>query len=109
MPIQSAAGQEVYTWIHSYTRGDVLVYLYSESCHGCKVVGPLTEHLPDAKPELLVLKCNAEDVPQLTADFAVRTVPTLLLFRDGELVGRRSGTNTQFPWRDLIAFLDEHS
>lgn len=109
MPVEHTTDAGAPARIHGHRAGDVLVYVWSDTCGPCQVVAPAVEALPDAYPNMLVLKAHVDQVPRLAADYGVRSLPTMLLFREGELEGMRVGTAAQSPWRDLIEFIDSHS
>ena len=70
----------------------VLVEFGAEWCHPCKLMAPvLAEVATEWADRLRVLTVDYDAEPALAARFDVMAVPTLLLFRDGELAGRLVG------------------
>ncbi len=70
----------------------VLVDFWAEWCGPCKMIGPAVEELAaDYEGKALVAKLNVDENPQVTARFGVRSIPTLLVFKNGQIVDKQVG------------------
>jgi len=70
----------------------VLVDFWAEWCGPCKMIGPLVEELAgDYEGKAVVAKLNVDENPQMTAKFGVRNIPTLLVFKKGQIVDKQIG------------------
>lgn len=70
----------------------ILVDFYADWCGPCKVMAPVLDELAaDLMGRVLVVKLDTDRAPQLSAEFGIRGIPTLILFRDGREVSRRTG------------------
>ena len=70
----------------------VLVDFYADWCAPCKYVAPLMDELAQAhEGKLLVVKIDTDQAPDLSQKFGIRSIPTVILFKDGEEVGRSVG------------------
>jgi thioredoxin 1 len=70
----------------------VLVDFWAEWCGPCKMIGPVVEELAgDYEGKAVVAKLNVDENPQTTAKFGVRNIPTLLVFKKGQIVDKQIG------------------
>ena len=72
----------------------VVVDFWAEWCGPCKMIGPSLEEISEEMADIEVAKVNIDENPDLAAKYGVRSIPTLLLFKNGEpaavQVGARS-------------------
>lgn len=78
--------------------GVVLVDFYADWCGPCKMLGPVLEEVSREHPELSIIKVNVDENEELARMYAVMSIPTILLFRDGQLVKKQVG----FVPKDLL-------
>lgn len=71
--------------------GIVLVDFFAEWCGPCKMVAPILEQLSNERDDVKIVKVDADEAPDLMAQFGIRGIPTLLLFKQGEKVGSKVG------------------
>jgi len=70
----------------------VLVDFWAEWCGPCKMIGPVVEELAgDYEGKAVIAKLNVDENPQVTARFGVRSIPTLLVFKNGQVVDKQVG------------------
>ena len=69
-----------------------LVDFYADWCAPCKYVAPLMDELAkEHEGTLLVVKIDTDQAPDLSQKFGIRSIPTVILFKNGEEVGRSVG------------------
>lgn len=80
----------------------VLVDFYADWCGPCKMMGPILQDLKKRLGDNInIIKIDAEKNPQAAIKYQVRGVPTLILFKDGEMLWQQSGV-VQAPQLEQI-------
>ena len=70
----------------------VLVDFWAEWCGPCKQIGPSLEEISDEMGDaLIVAKINIDENPMTPSKYGVRGIPTLMLFKDGEVAATKVG------------------
>jgi thioredoxin 1 len=70
----------------------VLVDFWAEWCGPCKMVGPTVEQLAsEYEGRAVVGKVNVDHNPNISVEFGIRSIPTLLFFKNGQIVDRHVG------------------
>ena len=84
----------------------VLVDFWAEWCGPCRMVAPVVELLAsEYQGRLKVTKLNVDDSPQTAGAYSIRSIPTLLLFKDGEVQETAVGAQ---PKAALARLIDRH-
>jgi len=82
----------------------VLLDFWAEWCGPCKMIAPLLEEVADKySDKLAVVKLNVDENPNTAQKFGIRSIPTLILFRDGAVQAQKMGA---MPRSQLEEFLD---
>ena len=85
-------------------RHPVLVDFYADWCPPCRVVGPVIDQLAEAYANRIgVYKVDVDTSPELASRFGVRSIPTLVVFKDGEPVESVVGVVTLGQLNGLLA------
>lgn len=83
----------------------VLVDFWAEWCGPCKQIGPALEEISEEYAgKLTVAKINIDDNPETPGKFGVRGIPTMMIFRNGELTATKVGAA---PKGQLVAWVDQ--
>lgn len=87
-------------------RAPVLVDFWADWCQPCKLLMPLLEKLADEyQGQFFLAKLNTEQQQEVAAQFGIRSIPTVKLFKDGQPVDEFMGA---LPEAEIRAFLDKH-
>jgi thioredoxin 1 len=71
--------------------GAVLVDFFAEWCAPCKIIAPLLDQLSTERDDIKIVKVDADNAQELMIEYGIRGIPTLLLFKNGELTGTKVG------------------
>ena len=71
--------------------GPVVVDFWAEWCGPCKALSPLIDELASEKEQVKVVKVNIDEAPEAPTKYGVRGIPTVMVFKDGEVVDTRVG------------------
>jgi thioredoxin 1 len=83
----------------------VLVDFWAEWCGPCKMIGPALEELAqEYDGKLIVAKVNVDENPTLPAQYGVRGIPALFMFKGGEVISNRTGAA---PKASLKGWIEE--
>jgi thioredoxin 1 len=84
----------------------VLVDFWAEWCAPCRLLAPTFERLAaNYGNEISFAKVNVDELPELAGQYGIRSIPTLLLLREGEVMEQLVGAR---PYQDLARILDQY-
>lgn len=84
----------------------VLVDYWAEWCGPCKMIAPILDDIaPDYAGKIKIAKLNIDENPQTPPKYGIRGIPTLMLFKNGQVEDQKVGALSK---SQLTAFLDKH-
>lgn len=82
----------------------VVVDFWAEWCGPCKTLGPILEKLSDDfHDKVEIKKINIDENPEAPANFGIRSIPTMILFKDGKVVDSKIGVSGEQDIKNWIS------
>ena len=82
----------------------VLLDFYADWCGPCRMVGPIIEEIAGERSDSVVGKVNVDEEQELSGQFGVYSIPTLVVMKGGRVVSQSAGAK---PKAQILAMLDK--
>lgn len=81
----------------------LVVDFWATWCGPCRMVSPIISELAEVyEGKVVVGKCDVEDNEDLASEFGIRNIPTILFFKDGEVVNKLVGAQPKAKFEEAI-------
>lgn len=84
-------------------KGIALVDLFADWCMPCQMIAPIIEEISNEKTDVNFFKVNVDETPDVAIKYGVSSIPTLVIFKDGELVNKAVGA---YPKESIVKLLE---
>lgn len=85
------------------TEGIVMVDFWAAWCGPCKMLSPIVDQIAEEHPEIKACKVNIDEEPSLAIDYKVMSIPTLLVFKNGEKINMSIGVQSKSDIEAMLA------
>lgn len=82
--------------------GVAVVDFWAAWCGPCRMVGPVIDQLSDENEDVMIGKVNIDENPDLAVKYGIRSIPTVLFIKDGEVVDKLVGANSKNAYQEKI-------
>ncbi len=80
----------------------VLVDFWASWCGPCRMVAPIVEQIAEEREDIKVCKINVDEEPELSNQYRIMSIPTLMVFRNGEIVNQSVGARSKSQILDMF-------
>jgi len=80
----------------------ILVDFYADWCGPCRITAPIIEELAQEIKEVKFVKINVDENPQLASQYSIFSIPTFLLFKNGQVVDQMVGASGKERFFEML-------
>ena len=83
--------------------GTALIYFYADWCPSCRVLGLIINEIANERTDIALGKINVGTEAHLASQFNIKSVPTIILFKDGKEITRSVGATSKKAIIDMLS------
>ena len=81
----------------------VILDFWATWCGPCRMIAPILEEIAEEREDIVVGKINVDEERELSREFGIMSIPTLIVFKNGEVVNKGIG---YMPKENILALID---
>ena len=85
------------------SQGKALIDLFADWCMPCQMLAPVIEEISNEKTDVAFYKINIDESPEVAIKYGVSSIPTLLIFENGNLINKAVGV---YPKEKILSLLE---
>jgi thioredoxin 1 len=82
--------------------GVVILDFWAEWCGPCRMYGPIVDSFAEENPDITVAKVNVDENRELAASNGIRSIPTTIIYKDGQVITKLTGVQSKDKLAELI-------
>ncbi len=87
---------------------NILLDFYADWCGPCRMLSPVVEEFAEENPDFVVGKINVDKEPELSEEFGVSSIPTLVVMKDGKILNKSVGAKSKQQILEMIEKSNAH-
>jgi thioredoxin 1 len=80
----------------------VLLDFWAPWCAPCRMLAPIVDEIATERPDLKVVKVNVDEEVELAAEYGIMSIPTLVVFENGEVVNKIAGARPKEAILEMV-------
>lgn len=81
----------------------IVIDFWAEWCGPCKMIAPILEEISEEREDVMIVKVDVDNVRAVAEKYGIRSIPTLMVIKDGEVQATKIGANTK---QSIVSFID---
>lgn len=73
----------------------IVLDFWATWCGPCRMIAPIVEQIAEENEDIKVCKVDVDDQPELTSSFGIQSIPTLIVFKNGEIANKAVGARSK--------------
>ncbi len=83
-------------------KGKVIIDCFADWCGPCRMLSPIIDELAEELKDYDFYKLNVDEAENVSREYGIMSIPTILIFKDGKLVDKSIGLRTKEELKELI-------